>query len=534
MKRIGFYDIRHTVVLLWIALSGVCMVGCSSDDDEGGDSGSDTTSPYWPLGTDNTNMPSSGTVIAQYSDAPVGSDIGKLVDGDVSTKYLTYHNVFEITWNGNSNVAVKSYSLTSAPDSPEMDPKSWKLSGSLDGKSWKVIDEQSNQVFSQRKETKTYSIDNTVTYRYYKLSVLDNQGNKATQIAEWVLSADTFTGNIDDLMAYATGYTQSGKTPMGTQHENGATASEEDLQWLKDASKEPDNFGNLTWSYFSVSSLYPFGIPKPADVNQHLIGDCCACAVMSSMAYLYPGYIKDMIRANSDNTEFVVTLYDPKGKKVEVGVSNSFVADGSKVGAASGKNDQVTWATVLEKAVMKWKQVYAGTSDIGGIATEYVAAIFVGNGNSFAFNPNVLSAEELERVVSVSLQQGKMVVGGFKESDLPVNNTYKTVNYHAYSFHLSNDASVLFTMRNPWGLLPLVSGGYSDGKEDGLLPIKNDGVIPPSIDLRIMEAGAAEGYATKGKVEAYNPPSYTPAPMRIASSVLNVGKYTTSETLNKK
>ena len=79
-------------------------------------------------------------------------------------------------------------------------------------------------------------------------------------------------------------------------------------------------------------------------------------------------------------------------------------------------------------------------------------------------------------------------------------------------------------MRNPWGLLPLVAGGYSDGKEDGLLEIKNDKVIPPVIDLRIMDAGAAAGYAIKGNLEPYTPPSYALSPMRIASKVLNVGR----------
>ena len=526
MKRKQFDSMRIKKYFFFSLMAfAVCVTGCSSDDtDNGGEGTAGTTSPYWPLGTGNTNMPSSGTVIAQYSDAPVGNDIGKLVDGDADTKYLTYHNEFDITWSGNSNVAVKAYSLTSAADSPEKDPKSWTLSGSMDNKVWKEIDVQTNQIFSGRKEVKAYDVDNATTYRYYKLSIQSNQGASATQIAEWVLSAATFSGNIDDLMSVASGKTTSVKTPMGTQHEGGREATAADLEWLKDPAKEPDTFGGLAWSTFTVGSLYPFGTPSPADVNQHLIGDCCACAVMASMAHLYPGYIKDMITANNANTEFVVKLYDPKGEPVEVGISNSFVSDNGKVGAASGKNDQVTWATILEKAVMKWKQVYAGTSDIGGIATEYVAAIFTGDGDTFAFSPGVLSAEDLQRAVLVSLQRGGMVIGGFKDGDLVVDGKYKTVNYHAYSFYPSNDSGVLFTMRNPWGMVPTVSGGYSDGKEDGLLPIKNDGVIPANIDLRIMNAGAAEGYANKGKVEAYTPPSYTPSPMRVSARILNGGE----------
>jgi len=509
-------------VIFWsIASLAVGLSGCSSDGDD--EQAGGETSPYWTLGNGNTNMPSSGTIIAQYSDAPAGSEIGKLVDNDTDTKYVTYHDNFNINWNGNSNVVVLTYSLTSAADQPEMDPKSWTLSGSLDNKTWKTIDKQTNRVFTDRKETKTFELDNAVAYRYYKLSITENNGGGATQIAEWVLSAATFDGNIDDLMTFSSGNTYTPETPMGTMHLGAITATAADLQWLKDPTKEPNTFGGLSWATFQVGSLYPFGEAKPADVNQHAIGDCCACAVMASVAYLFPKYIKKIVKDNGNNT-FTVSLYDPKGQTVEIGVSNYFVKDGSgKIGAASGKNNNVTWATVIEKAVIKWKQVYAGTSDIGGIASEYVSAIITGSGNSFAFAPKKLSASELKRAAMVSLQQRKIVIGGFTTSDLPIGD-YKTVSAHAYSFYPAPDDNSLFMMRNPWGLVPKVSGGYSDGKEDGLLEIKNDKVIPPVIDLRIMDPGAAAGYAEKGNLEPYIPPVYSPSPMRIASYVLNVGR----------
>mgnify|MGYP000857331078 CR=1 FL=1 len=516
-----FYSVKKILFFSVLSLSFV-LGSCSSDDNEE-IGGGGTTSPYWTLGSGNANMPSSGTIIAQYSDAPAGSEISKLVDANADTKYVTYHNAFDITWNGNSNIAVLAYSLTSAADAPEMDPKSWVLSGSLDNKVWKTIDSQDNQTFTGRKEVKSFEVENSVAYRYYKLSIQSNRGGNATQIAEWVLSAATFTGNIDDLLPYSSGNTYTADTPMGTQHKGGRVATTADIAWLKDATKEPVTFAGLSWATFPVGSLYPFGDPKPADVNQHVIGDCSACAVMAAMAHYYPKFIKKIIKDNGNST-FTVSLYDPKGKEIEVGVSNMFVADGSKLGAVSGKNDQVTWATVLEKSLIKWKQIYAGTSDIGGIATEYAASIFTGNGNSFAFASGKLSAKELKRAVIVSLQQGKLVIGGFKDGDLPVENKYKTVNFHAYSFYPSSNDAVLFTMRNPWGMLPLVSGGYSNGKEDGLLNIKDDGVIPPNVDIRVMEPGAAKAYANAGNIEPYTPPSYLPAPMRVAEYLLRTGR----------
>lgn len=40
---------------------------------------------------------------------------------------------------------------------------------------------------------------------------------------------------------------------------------------------------------------------------------------------------------------------------------------------------------ILEKAMMKWRQVYLGSSNVGGIGTEYVSAIFTGDGESVGF-----------------------------------------------------------------------------------------------------------------------------------------------------
>lgn len=99
-------------------------------------------------------MPSSGTIIAQYADAPVGSEIRRLVDDNADTKYVTYHSSFNITWNGNSSKAVTAYSLTSAADTPEMDPKDWTLYGSNDNTTWTELDAQTNQLLQREKKRK--------------------------------------------------------------------------------------------------------------------------------------------------------------------------------------------------------------------------------------------------------------------------------------------------------------------------------------------------------------------------------------------
>lgn len=134
--RISDTSAVKRIFYLFLLSIPLCLAGCSSDDDgEGGggeEPGGGDAPVSYVLGSGNTNMPSSGTIIAQYGDAPAGSEIRRLVDDDADTKYVTYHSSFNINWNGNSSKAVTGYSLTSAADTPEMDPKAWTLYGSND------------------------------------------------------------------------------------------------------------------------------------------------------------------------------------------------------------------------------------------------------------------------------------------------------------------------------------------------------------------------------------------------------------------
>lgn len=74
-------------------------------------------------------------------------------------------------------------------------------------------------------------------------------------------------------------------------------------------------------------------------------------------------------------------MYDPKGKQISVGVGGDyFIGNSGDLGALGGRNKEVTWATILEKAMIKWNQIYQGSSNVGGIGTEYVSAILPATG----------------------------------------------------------------------------------------------------------------------------------------------------------
>ena len=325
--------------------------------------------------------------------------------------------------------------------------------------------------------------------------------------AEFAIESHTETTDLDEIMSYAGGQTASTKTPMGRHFENKHVTTDADRTWLLNPDNEPAFVADLKRWVAKTVKLYPYGSPLPADVNQHSIGDCCALAVFASYAYLYPEFIKSIITANSDKS-YTVKMYDPQGKPVEVCVSNKFMCDeNGNVGQVTGKNNVITWATVLEKAMMKWQAIY-NVDGIEGIGTEHASPLFTGNGDSFAFSSNVLYPSELKAAIENCLQQGMITVGGFNQKDL-LCGTLKTVTGHAFTFMLADDDNSIFYMRNPWG--------NGDNGEDGLLRIPNNPSIVKTIDARIVNPGAAAPYLRED-LQPYTPPKYIRRPTDLGVS----------------
>ena len=201
-------------------------------------------------------------------------------------------------------------------------------------------------------------------------------------------------------------------TPMGKHFENFRTATDEDKAWLANPNNQPDlTYHELSGSWVAQTvTLYPFSSPKPADVNQHGIGDCCMCAVFASFAYIYPEWIKSIIHKNGNN--YTVNMFDPKGNPIDVVVDNKFLDY-----QVTGKNGKFCWSSVMEKALMKWESCFK-CNKIGGIGTEHAAPPFTGNGNSYSFSPDKLFNSEFDLVVDYALSHGMISVGGFNVGGL--------------------------------------------------------------------------------------------------------------------
>ena len=305
--------------------------------------------------------------------------------------------------------------------------------------------------------------------------------------------------DINRILNLRSGSSNSTVTPMGKHFENKHKTTDADRAWLADPSNQPNvSISGLTkWAGKAVT-LYPYGDPQPADINQHAIGDCCLCAVLASFAYNYPDYIKHII-TQEGSTRFTVAMYDPQGNPVNVTVDNKFLCDGNNnIGQLTGKNNVPTWGTVLEKAIMKWETIYQ-CNGIEGIGTEHVAPLLTGSGNSFAISPGTLFNNEMKAVLEWAMQNGMIGVGGFNKGDL-LCGTLNTVTGHAFTLMYTTDPdNYLFSMRNPWGITSV----------DGVLEIPDYRYIVQTIDFRLVYPGAAKEFLKQNQT-GYVVPRFAP------------------------
>lgn len=301
------------------------------------------------------------------------------------------------------------------------------------------------------------------------------------------------------------GYTGSQITPMGKHFERYAAATDEDKAWLANPNNQPDanwlDIGDYkSWTAQSIT-LYPFGSPVPADVNQHAIGDCCMCAVFASFAYIYPEWIKTIIEKDGNN--YTVHMFDPLGNPIDVVVDNKLLCNSNgSCAQVSGKNGKFDWASIMEKALMKWETRFK-CNNIGGIGTEHAAPPFTGNGASYSFDwGDKLYNSEYRLIVDYALSNGMISVGGFHESGVMCGEL-ETVTGHAFTVMYADEgANYSHVMRNPWG-----NGGYPlDGKLK--IPMKHE--VLRLVDFRLVFAGPQMAQYKKENLSGYTPPKFRP------------------------
>jgi gliding motility-associated-like protein len=161
-----------------------------------------TTADVFKVYYDVTN--DGGTTTAKYQSitndgnpySPPSEDYTKITDNSNSTKYLIFGNpainfpyYIDYKCFKNTGYIVNRYTIVTANDAENRDPKDWTFEGSDDGETWVVLDTRTNQFNNPivaRSTPVDFTFTNSTAYSYYRFNVSANNGstNILGQIAE--------------------------------------------------------------------------------------------------------------------------------------------------------------------------------------------------------------------------------------------------------------------------------------------------------------------------------------------------------------
>ena len=108
-------------------------------------------------------------------------------DNDYTSKYLFRKNNGWMMVRLDKAHTAQAYTLVSANDAPDRDPKTWTLQGANNETGpWTLLDSRENIQFCSRFTPLTFKIEDTTPYQFYRLTISANNGNGSmTQLAEF-------------------------------------------------------------------------------------------------------------------------------------------------------------------------------------------------------------------------------------------------------------------------------------------------------------------------------------------------------------
>ena len=131
--------------------------------------------------------------VTSTAEPSFGSEVAwNLFDGDVYNKWFAGNapggtNALQwpvtVSWNYNIPFTLDSYSIYSANDVPERDPRDWGLWGSNDGVNFTQIETRTNVSFPDRRTGVDFSLGKTVSYKYFELRITKTSPNGSVQHA---------------------------------------------------------------------------------------------------------------------------------------------------------------------------------------------------------------------------------------------------------------------------------------------------------------------------------------------------------------
>jgi hypothetical protein len=142
----------------------------------------------WQMIRTNTSPVVISNIYPTSNNSPSNEGAANAFDGNVGTKYLNFDKQNAgVTVRLSQGRVVQKFTITTANDSPERDPASYKLYGSNDGVNWTLIKEGPLNLSDARFAVSgEIAVDNTTAYVYYfiKFPSIKNDSGNSVQIAE--------------------------------------------------------------------------------------------------------------------------------------------------------------------------------------------------------------------------------------------------------------------------------------------------------------------------------------------------------------
>jgi hypothetical protein len=143
--------------------------------------------PFCPDITDRTDPIGTGRITARGDYATAGEGKDKAFDNDAMTKWLDFsaQSWIGFRFDNSARYAVNKYTITSANDEPERDPRDWKLYGTnatspVFPRDYTEVGSQSNVTFNRRYQKKEFAVSNSTEYRAYRLVIRANRSAGTT------------------------------------------------------------------------------------------------------------------------------------------------------------------------------------------------------------------------------------------------------------------------------------------------------------------------------------------------------------------
>jgi len=219
-----------------------------------------------------------------------GPDEGaaKAFDGKTGTKWFNQNGPLptwlQYSFGGGGGWPLSAYSLTSANDVPERDPRDWQFQVSNDGMNWTTLDRRTNELFASRLQTKSYRFDNATPYRFYRIYVTAASGNGSdgVQLAEFDLGLKELLGRMNDpdgglalRSSFANVIASASSAQPGASVGNALDVNES-TSWASANTNEPAwiqyKFQDATWTITQYKLISSTSHPETDPRNWQLLG----------------------------------------------------------------------------------------------------------------------------------------------------------------------------------------------------------------------------------------------------------------------